>query len=171
MSLNKALVQWDGKSKDKVIEIYHRFYQGREFIAQLLKLASDETTQVGATWLLKHHLENNPRSVIDEKVFFELLFSVSQSESKLQLLQCLPYVSISKAHKKTLEICLKRALSDDNKVVRAWAFNGFNELALSHQEYRKKADAILVDALEQESASVKVRVRNIIKELAILERD
>jgi hypothetical protein len=29
----------------------------------------------------------------------------------------------------------------------------------------------LVDALEQESASVKVRVRNIIKELAILERD
>ncbi|MDG1206325.1 MAG: hypothetical protein P8N51_13235 [Pseudomonadales bacterium] len=171
MSLHKALVQWDGKSKDTIIEIYHRFYQGREFIAQLLKLSTDVTTKAGATWLLKHHLENNPRSKVNEKTFFMQLFAELQPQAKLHLLQCLPYVNISKAHKKPLEVCLKQALVDDSKDMRVWAYNGFNELALSHHEYRQQADAILVDALGQESASIKTRVRNIIKELSILERD
>jgi len=171
MSLHKAIIQWDGRSKDSIIEIYHRFNQGRGFTARLLKLSADETTQTGATWLLKHHLENNPRTAVDEKIYFKLLFGVSEWEAKLHLLQCLPYFCISNTHKKPLEACLKQAIGEDNKFVRAWAFNGFNELALAHQEYRKEVDAILVDALAQESASVKARVKNIIKDLATLARD
>lgn len=171
MSLHKAIIQWDGRSIDSVIEIYHRFNQDRGFTARLLKLAADDATQIGATWLLKHHLENNPRTAVDEKAYFKLLFSATTWETKLHLLQCLAYVSISNAHKKPLDVCLRHAIADDNINVRAWAFNGFNELALSHQEYRKEVDAIFTDLLEQESASVKARVKSIITELAILVRD
>ena len=53
--------------------------------------------------------------------------------------------------------------SRQEKFVRAWAYNGFYLLAVQHGEYEAEARQLLTMALRDEPASVKARVRNVLK--------
>ncbi len=59
---------------------------------------------------------------------------------------------------------MRKCLEDDNKFVRAWAYNGFYELAKQYPEYRTEAGQLFEMALRDEAASVKARVRNVMKQ-------
>lgn len=58
---------------------------------------------------------------------------------------------------------LRNCLISDNKFVRAWAYNGFYELALQYPAYKTEVKKFLDMAMKDEAASVKARVRNILK--------
>ena len=82
----------------------------------------------------------------------------------MHLLQCLPYLTIDTREVKQLEPFLRRCLQSENKFVRAWGYNGFNELALQHADFKPEVDSLLAAALEEEAPSVKARIRNILKQ-------
>jgi len=159
-----AIAEWDGKSKDVIINIYERFCLQTDFIPQLIQLISQQTYQKGATWLLKHYFELGGK--LEQKqvnTIYSNLHLLQNWESKLHILQCIPYMTIVEAEKKNVESFLRNCLIDSNKFVRAWTYNGFYELSIQYPEYQKETKQFFEMAMRDEAASVKARIRNILK--------
>ena len=59
---------------------------------------------------------------------------------------------------------LRHCLSDTNKFVRAWSYNGLAELAKQYPQYRGEVKQLfeLAQNDDSEAASVKARIRNIV---------
>ena len=161
MTLEKAILQWDKKSAHDITRVYHEFYQSSDFIRQLLKLAQDEKAQDGATWLIKHWLENNEAAHHQQvNPVLDILDKLHLWPAKLHVLQSLPFLEIKQEQTKALESFLYQHLTDKNKFVKAWAYNGYHVLALQHPHYRKIAKEYLEMGLRDEAASIKARIRN-----------
>ncbi len=54
-------------------------------------------------------------------------------------------------------------LTDHNKFVRAWSYNGFFELSRQHSEYLDETKQFFQMTMRDEAPSVKARIRNIMK--------
>ena len=164
MSMNQKIAAWDGKSADDIGTIYENYHRKQEFVDTVLKLIKDVSCQKGATWLLKKWLESGKQ--LDNRCIqeaYDALPELEDWESKLHILQCIPFMPIEKHQKDNVESFLRVTLSDTNKFVRAWSYNGFYELAMQHPEYAKEAKQLFEVAVRDEAASVKARIRNIMK--------
>lgn len=64
--------------------------------------------------------------------------------------------------KSYLNVCLEH----DNKFVRAWAYIGKFELSVQYKEYKLETMVLLEAALQNEAASVRARIRNIMKKMS-----
>jgi hypothetical protein len=95
---------------------------------------------------------------------FKSLAKLNSWQSKLHLLQCVSYFKVSKSNRKKLELFLRDCLASSNKFVRAWAYNGFYLLAMQHPQYKEETQSFFKMALRDEAASVKARIRNIMKQ-------
>jgi len=62
-----------------------------------------------------------------------------------------------------VEAFLKKCLVDDNKFIRAWAYNGFYELSVQYPEHKDETKQFFEMAMRDEAPSVKSRIRNIMK--------
>ena len=163
-TLSEEIASWDGKSAAVLQSTYERHGAEEGFVATILAHLSGVEFQRAATWLLKKHLEvGNPLSVAGCRAVFGRLSVQEHWESKLHILQCLPYLDIPEDDIVGLERFLDACLDSERKFVRAWAYNGFNELALRFPRYREKVDGMLARAAESESASVRARIRNMRK--------
>ena len=164
MSLKVEIQLWDGKSAADIKAIYDNHFSEVHFIDSTLSLLNDETIQTGASWLLKEWLsQNNQLNHKQTAVIFDNLLALKSWESKLHILQCLPFITIDTQHKAGTEHFLRLTLTDNNKFVRAWSYNGFYELAKHHNEYKDEAKQLFEMAMRDEAASVKARIRNILK--------
>lgn len=56
-----------------------------------------------------------------------------------------------------------KGLSDNNKFVRAWAYNGLYELSRQYEDLRIETMLLLDAGLNDEAASVRARIRNILR--------
>ena len=164
MSVKQEIAQWDGKSASDIGDIYNRHRHDSLFIPAIITLVANVSLQKGATWLLKRYLENK-NSLADAEIaeLYDQLTAMEQWESKLHILQCLPFIPIIKSRKKKVESFIRACLLDDNKFVRAWAYNGFYELAVQYPEYKKETLQFFEMAMRDEAPSVKSRIRNIMK--------
>ncbi len=164
MNIERELVAWDGKSADAINAVYDRHSSEPEFLDRILVLINDASYQKGATWLLKQWLSSgNPIQVRHVKHVYSSLPSLIDWESKLHVLQSMPYMAIGKHEKSIVESFLRNTLTDPNKFVRAWAYNGFYELAIQYPEYVTEVKQFFEMALRDEAASVKARIRNLLK--------
>ena len=164
MNIEQEILRWDGKSSNDIDAIYCRHSDDNFFISQIIELVQQEPLQKGATWLLKRHFEDGWK--IDESQtakIFGLLPNLKYWETKLHILQSLPYMEIANAEKKEIEFFLRKCFTDENKFVRAWAYNGFYELSMQHSEYIAETKQFLEMAMRDEAPSVKARIRNIMK--------
>lgn len=164
MSLEQDLRNWDQKSASDIGAIYEEHCADASFIADLVQLAAQPDLETGATWLLKHHLEQGKG--LDSKAvsgLFALAPDFSSWHARLHFLQCLPFLPISTEYKTDLEKFLRDCLMDRNKFVRAWAYNGFHEMSLRHPEYETESRQLIAMALRDEAPSVKARIRQILK--------
>ena len=163
-NLTADLGSWDGKSTAVLQSIYERHAVDGDFLPTLLAHLSDVNLQRASTWLLKRHLEfGNSLSPAECRAVLGNLASQQHWESKLYLLQCLPHLSVAEEDREGLETFLDACVRSDRKFVRAWAYNGFNELALGFPQYREAVDRMLARASESEVASVRARIRNLRK--------
>lgn len=163
-TLSEEIASWDGKSAAALQSTYERHSAEENFVATILAHIADVELQRAATWLLKKHLEvGNSLSAAGCRAVFDSLSVQEHWESKLHILQCLPYLDIPEDDSVGLGKFLDACLESDSKFVRAWAYNGFNELSLRFPRYREKVDGLLARAIESESASVQARIRNILK--------
>ena len=167
VSINQEIANWDGKSSSDIGAIFARRCDDKGFVSQLIASAQNADLQPGATWLLKRHLEDGRRLRKSEVAkLFKLLPQLEHWESKLHVLQSIPYLSISKTDKKRVEKFLRECLLHTNKFVRAWAYNGFYEISLQYPEYEEEAKTFFEMAMRDEAPSVKARIRNIAKDSA-----
>lgn len=165
MSLEKDIQQWDGKSSDDISVIYSVHCNQKDFVNKLITLVNNEQCQKGATWLIKNWLsENNSLNSKQTKKILNDLSYLKCWESKLHILQSLPFILIDKNQVSKVENFLRVTLTDTNKFVRAWSYNGFYELAKQHSEYQKETKAFFKMAMRDEAPSVKARIRNIQKQ-------
>ncbi|QGQ30444.1 hypothetical protein [Gimesia maris] len=150
---------------EELQSLYDRISGEPEFCNALVKLLADPERQQAASWLLKQALETGQDVTrMDWSPYYRSLSELQNWETQLHLLQCLPYLTIDTREVKQLEPFLRRCLQSENKFVRAWGYNGFNELALQHADFKPEVDSLLAAALEEEAPSVKARIRNILKQ-------
>lgn len=145
--------------------VYDRRSEEPALGTELVSLLADPQLQKPASWMLRRHLEaGHALSVAQAKPLFRALSGLQDWETRLQVLQSLSYLPIGKREVKPLEAFLRDCLESENKFVRAWAYHGFHELALQHAQFQAEVDRLLERALEDEAASIKARVRNILKQ-------
>ena len=164
MSLKQEILEWDGKSIDDIKKIFEAFKAHANFIDSITVLILERDSQNGATWLLKAWLESGNK--LNQKqidVIYNALKCLQHWVAKLHVLQCIPYLPIVKSERKSVELFLRITLTDPNKFVRAWSYNGFYELASQHSEYIDETKRFFEMAMVDEAASVKARIRNIMK--------
>ena len=163
-NLTADLGSWDGKSAAVLQSLYERHHSAADFLPTIVAHIADVNLQRAATWLLKRHLElGNPLSAAECRSILGGLAAQEDWESKLHLLQCLPHLSVAEEDRENLETFLDTCVRSDRKFVRAWAYNGFNELALRFPQCREAVDKMLARASESEAASVRARIRNLRK--------
>ena len=164
MTLLEEIVSWDNRSVTVLQSTYQRHSDEDDFLATILGHIADVELQRAGTWLLKRHLEGgNSLSPGDSRSILGALSDLKHWESKLHILQCLPYLEIPEDQSAGLERFLDSCLEGDNKFLRAWAYNGFNELSLRFPRYREEVNRMLARAGQSESASVRARIRNMLK--------
>ncbi|ABD81565.1 hypothetical protein [Saccharophagus degradans] len=164
MSLEQEILNWDGKSSADISEIYSHYSCDSDFTITLVDFCKPKDLQKGATWLLKKHLERNHRlSTAQIATIYQLVSNLNGWEAKLHILQSMAYMPVGEKEKQGVEVFLRNCLISDNKFVRAWAYNGFYELALQYPAYKTEVKKFLDMAMKDEAASVKARVRNILK--------
>ena len=117
----------------------------------LAECLEDEGAQRGATWLLKHYLEQQPRSVDAATIesVYSRLEELVHWEAKLHVLQCIPYMPVPAAQAQAVETFVRSCLRDQAKFVRAWAYNGFCELARLRPGLRGEAMRLFERALDE----------------------
>ncbi len=163
-ALSVEIGSWDGKSTAALQSTYERHRAEEDFVAKILAHVADVESQRAATWLLKKHVEaGNSLTAADCRTVFSVLSDQDHWESKLHVLQCLSYLDIREDDCVGLENFLDTCIKSEKKFVRAWAYNGFNELAIRFPRYREAVDGMLARAGESEAASVRARIRNILK--------
>lgn len=164
MAMIEDLLAWDGKSAGEISAVYQHYRDDPGFLDELITLSEQPATQMGATWLLKHHFDNGGILNTGQiKQIYQLLPGLQDWGSKLHILQCIPQMPITEASRKAVEGFVRQCLNEKNKFVRAWAYNGFNELARQYPQYQETVKLLIEKALETEAASVKARIRNILK--------
>lgn len=164
MELRSGIQNWDGKSTDVVIGIYEDNHDDPQFINTLLSFCQSVDCQVAATWLLKHWIDNgNLFSTKQSAQICRLLPALQSWEGKLHLLQCFAHLKISSDNLKKVEHFVRDCLQHKNKFVRAWAYNGFYELAKQYPHFQDEAKQFFDLAMEDEAPSVKARIRAILK--------
>ena len=83
-------------------------------------------------------------------------------DGQLHILQIMSRLPIAASQQKEVENFLLKSITSNVKFVRAWAYDGFYQLACQHPEYRPQAEILFNDAIENDAApSVIARVRNI----------
>ena len=164
MSILQDLMSWDKKSFDTIEKIYYDYRESPLFIKDIISIVFDGTEEKGSTWLLKRYLEN--RGTLKEKDIekvYNAIPSLRDWEARLHILQSIPYMPIQKESREVVESFIREGLTDKNKFVRAWSYNGLYELATQFPEYKEEVEDLLNAALQYEAPSAKARIRKILK--------
>lgn len=164
--LQQALQEFDGKE----VAPLATFLAATPYDEQLGDLLLERTTladqqmQRGATWLLKRAGEEGAVFSSEQaSQMVDLLGSVTHWEARLHLLQLFATVPIA-SERRSEAFTRCRALSEDeNKFVRAWAYNALHVLATAEPAFRDEVTGLLMRAQHEEAASVRARIRNAVK--------
>lgn len=169
MNLESELAAYDGKRKETLEALAARLSTDAAAFRDLTALAKrdDAKLQAGATWLLKHlQDEGMTYSAKQSDALLALLDDVSHWEARLHLLQILPALTLPKERKAALYRLLTGGdyLQSPNKFIRAWTYNALAVLAAQFPALRKAVAPLLAAAQEDEAASVRARLRKVMKE-------
>lgn len=165
MTLSDEIGLWDGKTVAIIDDIFNRYRDQPTFLDELVNGLADPQLQRGGSWLLKKALEEKQAlSSAQVEQIYMVLDQLDHWETKLHILQSMDKLPIPSEQAATVEAFLQRCLNDKKKFVKAWAYNGYHLLGRQHPIYQTEADALLQKGLLEESASVKARIRNILKE-------
>ncbi len=164
MSIERDLLAWDGKSAGDIKAVFDAHRKGSDFADKIVELSVMSAYEKGGTWLLKAWLEEGHK--LEQAQVSKLYRSLSQFEhweAKLHILQSIPFMPIAEGDCNKVYQFLMNTLTDHNKFVRAWSYNGFYELSKKHPKYLNETKQYFEMAMRDEAPSVKARIRNIVK--------
>ncbi|WCN09010.1 hypothetical protein [Marinomonas mediterranea] len=164
MNIEQAIALWDGKSADDIKAIYDAYNAENGFADSVITLSLTQGSEIGATWLLKAWLEEGNRLAHSQiSKIYRSLNQLKHWEAKLHVLQSISFMPIADTDDTMVYNFLMHSLSDKNKFVRAWSYNGLYELSKQHSVYKNETQQFFEIALRDEAPSVKARIRNIMK--------
>ncbi len=164
MCIEQEIAAWNGKSATDIKAIYNAHSAETDFADTIIALIPTQACEKGATWLLKAWLEaGNKLKKPQISKIYGTLEHLENWQAKLHVLQSIPLMPIADSESKNVYIFLKLTLSDQNKFVRAWTYNGFYELSRQHSEYLNETTQYFEMAIHDEAPSVKARIRTIMK--------
>jgi len=165
--LKNKLKLWNGVHIEYLTELYRLNSSSLDFFESLVTICVNEQDfQKTTTWLIKHHYDNGltlPKSLSER--LLAACKNVESWEAKLHLLQLLPHFELTDKSIIITEDFARKCLSDKNKFVRAWAYNGLYELTKYIPELKSELEFICQRAMETESASIKSKVNKILLNL------
>ncbi len=163
--LANKIYDWDGRGIDYMVAFYHENVDNKLFFPQLIELfLEDKNLQKGVTWLIKHHFDQ--KKSLDNNLIHKLFLhceEVVNWEAQLHLLQILPQVKLSPDVAPYVEQFARKAIESPKKFVRAWAYQALFELYRIIPTLKEEIIILCEQAMERESASVKARVRKVLK--------
>lgn len=155
---------WDGVHIEYLSELYRANFKRLEFFENLVTLTiHEQDLQKATTWLLKHHYDQGQTlpKLLTEKLL-TTCNNIVNWEAKLHLLQLLPHFKLTGKSIPVADDFVRNCLKDNNKFVRAWAYNGLFELTKYIPEMKTELEFICLRALETESAAIKSKVKKIL---------
>ena len=163
-ALAEAIEAWDGKSKAAIVEVHNELSGADEdYLDILVDCIAEDDLSDGATWLLKHALENGTK-VADLPDLSEALEAATHSArwpTQLHLLQVLPRLDLAGDLRQPAQGLVFTALGSKRAMVRAWAYAGADHLATTHADLRMRVMKILERARDEETAaSVQARLKH-----------
>ena len=171
ITMNQTLIQdleaWDGKHRDYLLKLYEKNITQANFFENLVEIYQQRTDlQVVSSWLIKHQYDLKKtisQELIDQVL--EICNEVEHWEARLHILQLLPHWEIKEDLLLTVDDFVRKCLEDNNKFIRAWAFEGMFAVARYIPEYIPELKMLCQHALENESAAIKSKVRHIVKKI------
>ena len=165
--LKEALTEWDGVHTEVLKEVYQSHSHHPDFFPLLIQWMWEEPElQIPCTWLIKHHYDN--KGHLEVHLIEPLVVpceELSHWEAQLHLLQLLPHLPLKASYMPQLEGFVRRNLESPRPFLRAWAYQGLYELSELTPSLKPELARLCREALESEKASVKARVRKIVKKL------
>lgn len=167
MNLLAELSKFDGKHREPLEKLASQVAHDVQVVDLLVAAAESDVgkLQAGATWVIKRLCDSGKHfSATETRSVLKLIPKVGNVEAKLHLLQLLPNLKVSKRQAWTLFGVIEEFLNaEENKFLRAWSYNALIDLADKEPQLRDRASAYAGVAREEESASVKARIRNAAK--------
>ncbi len=162
--IESEIGNWNNKSSADIEGIFNRYRTDKLLKVNLINLLQKVELQIGVSWLLKRFFEEGGEiSRREIASIISTIPTITSWEARLHMLQCIPHMPIDDSQKKKIELFLRQCLTENNKFVRAWAYNGMYELTSQHPEYLSETRQLFDLAMKDESPSVKARIRNILK--------
>jgi len=167
-TLHDILSEWDGRDTGSLERLFHDEAANPDFLRMLVSLAGEETSQRGATWLLKQHFDTGGKALPAALTRDHLsqLDGLRDWQSRLHVLQYLEKLDLPEGSKTELFEFVETSLKSDRTFVRAWAWYALAVLAARYPQEREDTLRRLKEAQATEAAgSVKVRIRKSIARL------
>ncbi len=166
-TLKNQLEAWDGIHMNYLEKIYHECLTQNSFFQEIIQLIIDTPDlQTAATWLIKHHYDQ--KKELENTMLSPLLKASKDFEdwgAQLHILQILPKLILEKEVLPYIEELARKGLASDKKFVRTWAYQGLFEVSKYIPELKEEVLFVCQRAMDIESASVKARVRKILKQI------
>ena len=124
--------------------------------------SAEPNLQLACLALLKRHQQaGSSFSSRSTGRLLELLPTLPDWRARLQILQMLPELEITKKQADSLADSLHVMLRERNKFIRAWVYSGLHRIAFLHPAYRAEVTNLLQEAARQEAASIRARLRQL----------
>ena len=166
-TLSQQLQQWDGIHTEDLIKLYQAKAQDPLFFDTLIELCLHETMlQKASTWLIKHHYDQ--RQQLEDAAILKLLSAcdhLEHWEAKLHILQIIPSFELKEQSIPLISSFIKSAFDEEKKFVRAAAYPAFFAMTKVLPDLQQELKQRCEKAMEVESASIKSKVRKILKQL------
>ena len=170
-ALEKAIEAFDGKDISNLKQAATLVEANKAAVDGLICYCQkgSENSAQGASWVLKFWWEkvwwekgwafSSPQAT----KLIDILIAAKSWQLRLHILQLLSGLTIAENQHEKLYYHLRHCLTDNNKFVRAWSYNGLAELARQYPLYRDEVKKLFELAQNDngEAASVKARIRNI----------
>ena len=166
-AVERFLNQWDRKHTDPLKAFYNTHQKAPSFIDGVLELyLQDKGLEHATSWIIKHHCDNGRslnRNQLDKAI--GKLGELDYWENQLHVLQIIPMAELTKEQAGRIEPEVRKLLESNKKFVKAAAYEAYVAVVKHFPELRPEFVALCENALEKESASVKVKIRRILDAL------
>lgn len=165
------IAAFDRRSPSILGETEAQFGADRGYVPALVGLAGHEDAPVssGATWLIKAYLEAGGGLTAPQTArLVKELIRVREWDSQLHICQSVRFLTLKTENAAQLVDWLRPLLRHKRPFLRAWSLDALCRVAAEHGSFRGPAKQALEEGLEDRSASVRARSRQIQKELKAL---
>lgn len=165
--LENLLFKWDKKHTDYLKSIYRANIHNPSFIQLLIDLYLTNTpSELPASWLIKHYCDTGETlTQVQVEQILNNFDALTDWGSRLHILQIIPKIQLTEQLAEQIEPEIRKLLKSDNKFVKAAAYEAYFEIVRLFPEFSDEFKRICENALASESASVKVKIKRILKKL------